>query len=130
MLEFAILRHQEIELSTGMVLSANLGFQSKLYLLTTFANEGGFEPESECRALLKIIGRIQEAYGKRNLVVHSVWVPTDDPNIGRCKGVRARGRLRVIDEPISVDRLTEIAEEIRQIGADMTIFMERHNLTP
>ncbi len=130
MLEFAILEHQKINLSTGMVLSANLGLQAKLYLLTTFANEGGFEPESEGKAFLKIIGRIQAAYGQRNFVVHSLWAVTDDPNTARCQGVRVRGRLRLIDEPISVDGLGEIAEEILEVGADMSDFMHRHNLTP
>ena len=128
-LEIAILRHQEIDLGTGMVLSANLNFQSKLFLLTTFANEGGFKPESEAKALLKLLGRIQNAYGERNLIAHSFWTPTDDPNVARIRGVRARGKLRVIDEPMSVDRLAEIAETIRQIGADMIDFMERHDLT-
>ena len=129
-LEIAILRQQEIDLPTGMVLSANLGFQSKLYLLRTFANEGGVEPVSEAKELLNLIQRIQRAYRDRNLIVHSVWAATEDPNIARCKGLRVRGKLRIIDEPISVDRLADIANMIRQIGADLTAFMERHNLTP
>lgn len=129
-LEFAILRHQEIDLSTGMLLTTNLGFQSKIYLLTTFANEGGIQPESEAKALLKLLSRIHAAYADRNLVVHSVWTATDDANIARCRGIRTRGKLRLLDEPMSVDRLAEIADVTRQIGADLTDFMERHNLTP
>ena len=101
-----------------------------MYLLRTFANEGGFKPESEAKTLLKILTRIEAAYGDRNMAVHSVWTPTHDPNVARIKGVRVRSRLRVIDEPISADRLAEIAESIQQIGADMIDFMERHNLTP
>ena len=91
---------------------------------------GGIEPESEAKALLGLLKRINATYPKRNLVVHSVWTPTDDPNIGRIQGVRVRGRLRVIDEPMSVNQLAEIAEEIRKVGSDMAAFMGRHNLTP
>ena len=129
-LEFAILRHQEIDLGTGMLLTANLGYRSKVDLLTTFANEGGITPETEAKALLRLLGRANVAYGERNLVVHSVWSATDNPLIGRIQGVRTKGKLRVLDEPMSVNRLNDIAEEIVQVGGDIFDFMKRHNLSP
>lgn len=129
-LEISILRLQDIKLETGMVLSSTIGFRSRIGLLRTFANEGGVKPENEAKALLDLLKRMEAAYLNRNLVVHAFWTPTDDPNVGNIKGVRATARLRVINEPMTVDGLAKIADEIHHIGADMLAFMERQRLVP
>ena len=55
---------------------------------------------------------------------------TDDPLVAKRMSVRAKGRLRVVSEPVSIKDLAKDAEEIRQIGRDLSAFMERKGLTP
>ena len=130
-MELAILKIQEIDLSTGLVLTSEIGFRQRYNLLMTFANEpGGIEPKTEADTLKRILKRIWNAYPKRNAAVHPLWVATDDPLIAKRMGIRAKGRLRVISESVSLDDLIKDAEEIRQIGGYLSAFMERNGLTP
>ncbi len=130
-MEVALLRIQEINLSTGMVVSSELGFRSKCNLLLTAANEqGGIKSEAEAKALKNILKRIQDAYPKRNNAVHPLWIRTEDPNVATRKGIRAKGRLRVVDEPVKLEDLATDAREIAQIGFDLTAFMIRNKLAP
>ena len=129
-MQIAILRIQEIDLPTGMVVTSELGFRQRYNLLMTLANEpGGIEPETDALALKSILKRIWNAYPKRNAAVHPLWVATDDPLVAKRMGVRAKGRLRVISEPVNIKDLAKDAEEIRQIGSDLSAFMERKGLT-
>ena len=129
-MEIAILEIQEIKLSTGLVVTSELSFRQRHNLLMTFANEpGGIEPETDALALKGILKRIQNAYPKRNAAVHPLWVATDDPLVAKRMSVRAKGRLRVVSEPVSIKDLAKDAEEIRQIGSDLSAFMERKGLT-
>lgn len=130
LMEFAILRQQEMDLSSGMVVTANLGFWSRWNLLMTFANEGAFKPEDECIALKRILNDIKDAYGLRNGVVHPVWSATNSPDIANRKTIRVKGRLKVVDEPLSVDEIQAIADQILSAGAALLAFMEKHGLTP
>ena len=48
-LEFLILRHQEIDINTGLLLTANLSFRAKADLLLTFAAAKAFADDENSK---------------------------------------------------------------------------------
>jgi hypothetical protein len=129
-MEIAILLHQKIDLSVGLVVTSSLGGLAKLNLLDTFNNEGAFEPLSTKEDVKKLLKRINSASARRNEVAHHVWVATDDPKVAIRKSVRAKGKLNVVNERVHIGQLQTIAEQIRQTGEDFTAFMELQGLRP
>lgn len=129
-LEFLILKLQDIPFQTGLVLTSHLGFRARCYLLHTAVNDDPALSDSASKELKQLIVRTEAAYPKRNQVVHSVWTPTDDPLVARYRGIRARGRLKLIDEPMHVNEIENIAEEIHSIGGDFLLFQYRYGLLP
>lgn len=127
-MEFAILLHQKIDPSVGMVITAEMGGRAKWDLLVMFNNEGAFEPKSSKKDVEKLLRRVKRAYTKRNEVAHQVWVPTENPNIMKRKGVRTKGRLRVIDQRVHISQLERTAEFIHSVGLCFSRFMEHQGL--
>lgn len=128
-LEFFILTHQEIKLSTGLLLTANLSFRAKADLLKTFATEKAFSGD-ENNKLKTLVRQAEGLYGKRNMVAHCAWLPTDDPLVAKVRGVRTRGKLVVRDDEVSVDDLQAIANDIHRLGVAFLAFMARNGIRP
>ncbi len=128
-LEFLILRFQEIDLNTGLLLTANLSFRAKADLLLTFAAEKGFADDENSK-LKTLVREAERLYGKRNMVAHSAWFPTDNPLVAKVRGIRTRGKLVVTDDEISANDLQAIADEIHALGADLLDFMDRNGIRP
>ena len=126
-LEFIILGHQEINLNTGLLLTANLSFRAKADLLLTFAAEKAFADDQNSK-LKTLVREAERLYGRRNMVAHCAWFATDDPLVAKARGVRTRGKLVVTDEDVSVDELQLIASDIHALGADLLDFMERNGI--
>ena len=127
-MEVAILLHQKIDLSVGLVVTSSLGGLAKWNLLETFNNEGAFEPLSTKEEVKKLLRRINNAHARRNEVAHHVWVATDNPKVAVRQSVRARGQLNVINERVHIGQLQTIAEQIRQTGEDLSTFMDLQGL--
>lgn len=129
-MEFCILWHQKISLKTGLLLTTNLNYNAKAKLLQTFASEKSFSPESENALLKQLLRRAEPLYGKRNLIAHSSWTPTDDPLVANVMAIRTRGKLQLVNKEMSVSDLADTYEQIRKLGLEMNDFMERHNIIP
>ena len=126
-LELLILRHQEINLSTGLLLTANLSFRAKADLLLTFAAEKAFADDQNIK-LKTLVRKAERLYGKRNMVGHCAWFRTDNPLVAKVRGVRTRGKLVVTDEEVSVNELQLIADDIHALGAALLDFMEYNGI--
>ena len=126
-LEFLILKHQDIALNTGLLLTANLSFRAKADLLLTFAAEKAFADDENSK-LKTLVREAERLYGKRNMVAHCAWLSTDNQSVAKVMGVRTRGKLVVSDDEVSVSELQLIADNIHALGADLLDFMERNGI--
>ena len=116
-------------LKTGLLLTANLSFRAKADLLLTFANEKAFS-DDENDKLKKLVRKAERLYGKRNMVAHSGWFPTDNPLVANVRGVRTRGKLVVTDDEVSTDDLQAVADDIHALGFAFLDFMDRNGIGP
>lgn len=124
-MEFLILAHQEIRPETGLLLTANLGYHSKMDLLKLFLKD--IPRPADVGELKGLIERIGKAYPKRNGVAHAVWAPTKDDKVVMRMGIRTKGgKLATINELVPVDSIYDTADEIRIIGRDLDSFVRRY----
>jgi len=129
-MEFAILRFQRIPPSSGLPITSNVGFKGKWDLLDLAAKDGTALPSAEAIRLRKILTRILNAYPKRNRAVHAIWIPTKDPAVVLKAGIRTKGKLIAAHDRIEIAQVEADAEEIRQIGEDLSAFLKDNHLSP
>jgi len=128
-MEAAICGLYEINPHKGLVLTANIGFQSRIALLRILATRGAIKDSTIAGAALKLLTRIEEGYAKRNSAAHGVWSGTDDPIVARRMSIRARGsRLVCADDRIPLGRLQATANELDDLRLDWSRFLRRLNL--
>ena len=119
-LEFVILETQEIPTGAGLPLTSSLGTRAKMDLFETIINWKNDRADPKDTELTQIVADIKSAYAKRNNVAHHLWSPTTDPKVGRRRTIRARGRLKEVEELVSIDSLDSDAEFIHGVGQRLT----------
>lgn len=118
-MEITICGLYDINTDRGLVLTSNIGFQSRVSLLRILGKRGGIKDSVLAEQFLKLLTRIEAGYAERNTVAHGVWMGTPDPQIARRMSIRAKGdRLRCIDEQVSVEQLVEVAERLDDLRRD------------
>jgi len=128
-MELAILELYKIERDRGLVLTSNIGFQSRLALLRILATRGAIEDSVDAKACTDILTRIEKAYPLRNAAAHSLWKPTKVPQVARRLAIRAKGnRLRCTDEPVTAAELEETATMFLELHGDFLDLMKRLGL--
>jgi hypothetical protein len=77
-----------------------------------------------------LLGRLDEAFKKRNAVVHHMWCR--DPKTGDAFMVKETARQRVDIQaiPMSTDQVKDDALFVYDAGMDLFWFLKAHNLLP
>src|SRR5205823_13129487 len=88
LMELAILGFYDITLDRGLVLTSNIGFQSRLTLLRILATKGGIKDPTEAQACKQILNRLEAAYARRNAAAHGLW------SAGAAQGLARRTAIR------------------------------------
>jgi hypothetical protein len=93
----AIVKLSKLDEVHGVIITANLNFQTKMNILTTLIDLlGQSKPEHWKETARKTISTIRTFYGWRNLVVHYVIEPIDNKQVKFLK-VSAKGKLNFPD---------------------------------
>jgi len=77
-----------------------------------------------------LLGRLKEAFEKRNAVVHHMWCR--DPQTGNVVMVKETARVRVAVKsiPMSADQVKADALFVYDAGMALFLFLKAHNLLP
>jgi hypothetical protein len=77
-----------------------------------------------------LLDRLDEAFNKRNAVVHHIW--GRDPETGNVVMVKetARGRVEIEPIPMSADQVKSDALFVYDAGIALFLFLKAHNLVP
>ena len=111
-METIILGMYEVNMDRGLVLTANIPFNSRLDLLRIIANNG-VDDDVLAQKFNTVLGKIQELHGQRNKMVHGLWRLTDHPGKVRRLGVRARGKKVVASaEDFTASDLWKVVSDI------------------
>ncbi len=130
-MEIAICGLYSIDLNRGLVLTANIGFRSRVDLLRILAKNGAIRDKRDAAICLGLLTRIEKAYVTRNEAVHGGWGPSPDPTKARRMSIRARGsQLRCVSEDVSAEELEASVQKIGILGADFTDLVDRLGLFP
>lgn len=126
MLEFTICHYVGVGTDKGLVLTANIGFFSRLDLLRIALNSKDTVAEEDKGDLKTLISDTNDAYRIRNVAAHANWSATEDPMICRKMAIRAKGkRLQLIDEPVHLRDLVNDADVVYQLGRRWHDFLVR-----
>lgn len=126
LMETTILGLYEIDAGRGLVLTANLTFHARLSLLQILARGGAVAAPDLTEELVKLLGRVDAAFGERNEIVHGLWGPTKKPGIVRRYAIRARGKkLQTLAKDYSAANLWEIADRIGALLRDFADLADR-----
>ena len=81
-------------------------------------------------ALDVLLGRLKEAFDKRNAVVHHMWCR--DPETGNVVMVKetARKQVDIKSIPMSADQVKDDALFVYETGMALFSFLKKHNLLP
>jgi hypothetical protein len=128
-MEVAICGLYDINIDRGLVLTANIGFQSRVSLLRILATRGAIKDKATAADLLKLLARVEERYAERNAVAHGVWSGTEDPKVARRMSIRAKGnRLKCADDPVSFDQVDAVCAKLDALRVDFARMLRRLNL--
>lgn len=115
-LEFIILDAYEIKQENGLIISSQLGYRAKTDLIRVLLNwKADHEPPKD-KELFDLMAKVDEAYGRRNATVHSIWRGSDDPNIAYRTSIRAKGKLKYGSDPVTIEELEADVEALRALG--------------
>ena len=128
-MECAICRLYDINMDRGLVLTSNIGFQSRVSLLRILAKRGAIEDAEAAKECLSLLSRIEKGYADRNAVAHALWSGTDDPAVAQRMAIRAKGsRLRCIQEPVHLSELADTLARLDTIRREFAALMRRLGL--
>lgn len=126
LMETTILGLYEIDAGRGLVLTANLTFHARLSLLQILTRGGAIMAPDLAEEMVKLLGRVDAAFGERNGIVHGLWGPTGKPGIVKRYAIRARGKkLQTLEKDYSAASLWEIADRIGTLLRDFADLAER-----
>jgi len=128
-LEIAICGLYQIDFGRGLVLTANIGFQSRLALLRILAHGGAISDVAEAKTCLELLSAIEKGYAARNTVIHASWGPSKMPGRAKRLYIRAKGKtLRAVTEEVSEREIESVADQIEDLASDWLGLMDRLNL--
>ena len=128
-METAICGLYEINTDRGLVLTSNIGFQSRVALLRILAMRGGIKDPNAAEDLKKMLARIEEGYAARNSAAHSWWSGTAHPKIARRMSIRARGnRLVCASDKVPVSQLFATRDRLDDLRRDFAALLRRLDL--
>lgn len=118
-MELAICSLYDVNLDRGLVLTSNIGFQSRVALLKIVGKHGGIKDPVEADKFIALVKRVDAAYADRNAVAHGVWTGTDDPAIAYRSSLRAKGTsLRASNDPVSLADLEAVVTRLETLRVD------------
>ena len=115
-LEFIILDAYEINQNNGLILSSQLGYRAKIELIRVLLNWKADHELQKSKEMFDLVAKVDEAYGRRNATVHSVWRGSAEPNIASRTSIRAKGKLKYGSEPVTIEELEADVEALRTLG--------------
>ena len=128
-MEVAICGLYEVNPDRGLVLTSNIGLQSRVALLRILAKRGGIKDRSAAGDMLKLLTRIEQSYAKRNGAAHGVWSGTADPTMARRMSIRAKGsRLTCASDIVPASELHAVADELDVLRLDFSRLLVRLRL--
>lgn len=128
-MEVAICGLYEISPDRGLVLTSNIGFQSRIILLRVLATRGATADKGIASALTALLARIEAASADRNAAAHGTWSGTADPDTARRMAIRVRGnRLRCVDDRIEIAQLEATLARIDRLRLDFATQLVRLKL--
>jgi hypothetical protein len=128
-MECAICGLYDINTDRGLVLTSNIGFQSRVSLLRILAMRGAVKDEATGEDLKKILTRIEQGYADRNSVAHGWWSGTAHPKIARRMSIRARGsRLVCADDKVPISQVLDTRDRLDDLRRDFSALLRRLNL--
>jgi hypothetical protein len=128
-METAICGLYEISTDRGMVLTANIGFRSRVDLLRILATKGAIANADHARDMVEILSRIEKGYAERNAVAHGWWSGTRHPKIARRMSIRAKGRRLVCsDEKVPIGQLLATRDRLDDLRRDFSALLRRLDL--
>jgi hypothetical protein len=128
-IEFAIAGCLGLSAEYGLALTPHMNIPLRLDVLKSAA-EIRIDDLDALDELDELLGRIKEAFGKRNDVVHHSWLRNSHTGeVGRVKK-KARGKIEANLIRTSANEVRRDALLVHQVGVELSIFMNRHNLWP
>ena len=113
------------EIRVTQIVTAELPFRALLPLATSLYRERHGE-DADFDELREVLKRVEKVEQDRNLVMHSTWAIQDDGTIALAKTTaRLKRGLHVRIEPMGAAELKEIAEDVRQVGDEIFMFMTK-----
>jgi hypothetical protein len=110
------------------LLTANIGFQSKLDLIMVYVRPLQTQRPAEWKNFTGALNDIRDAYGFRNTYVHAKWIPPRHKkapvqrSVVRTKG----GNLTLGDFPTSTAELVKAAQAIDAAGDKFMALMQTY----
>lgn len=83
----------ELDQSGGMMLTANIGYQSRCDLLRSYWSAAGPEDELIVKEWKAMLNLLKDAYARRNAFVHGLWANDEPSLVPRRLVLRPKGRL-------------------------------------
>jgi len=125
-METAILGLYEITPDRGLVITNNLGFQSKLTILRILALNGAIKDKDQARKWTALLQRIELTAPKRNHIAHGIWGGSQVQGIATRHSISVRGkrlRTKVEKVPLSEiegasNEILDLISEFRQLAQD------------
>jgi hypothetical protein len=128
-MEMVILGLYEIDAGRGLVFTANLSFHARLSMLRILTGEKVHMTAAQAEEMTDILNRLDDGFGERNGVIHSLWNKTDMPGVIRRLSIRARGKklstiakdYKAADLWAISDRLAALLQQFSDLGTRLRI---------
>ena len=125
-MDIAILAFYGIPLDRGLVFTSTFSFPYRLSLMRIIAQGGAIPKKADADALSSLLTKIEAAYGKRNEIAHGFWNATKHDKIIRRMAIKSKnGKLKCIDEKVSLGELEETATNLAEICAAFVTLTKR-----
>jgi hypothetical protein len=104
------------EQATGQMVTAGLSFRTSVDLFAALVRHRF--PSAEGKHIQSVIGRVNEAEQKRNVIVHSTWAQAEGEQVMRMK-TTARGELKHQFEKMTLADVQAIATQIHAAAEEV-----------
>jgi len=107
------------DLSGGMFLTQNLGYQSRIDLLRVYAS--GFKElnPDQVRAWNKMLDNLTAAYGQRSKFVHGLWCEPNTAGEPTLMIFRVKSKLDLRKEAVPLSALSKTLDNILEAEAEL-----------
>jgi hypothetical protein len=127
--EIAVAGFLRVSTDYGLTLTPHMNMPLRLDVLKSAA-EIRIDDLDVLDEFGELLGRIKEAFGKRNDVIHDLWFRNSHTGeVGRYQK-KARGKLEMKFITTSADEVRRDALLVHEVGMELATFLRRHNLWP